>query len=102
MDVFARWGGEECVILLPRTNCHEGSALTERLRKSICEESRKEEINLTCSFGVTSFTGQDNEDSIMNRVDIALYKAKESGRNVVVVECNPNPVCIAQSHLPVH
>ncbi len=39
---------------------------------------------------------------IMNRVDIALYKAKESGRNVVVVECNPNPVCIAQSHLPVH
>lgn len=89
VDVFARWGGEEFVILLPRTHCHEASALAERLRKSICEESRMEEINLTCSFGVTSFTDQDNEDSIMNRVDIALYKAKENGRNVVVAACNP-------------
>ncbi|MHB1404277.1 MAG: GGDEF domain-containing protein, partial [Desulfitobacteriaceae bacterium] len=88
VDVFARWGGEEFVILLPQTNCKEASALAERLRKSIYNKSFKKEMNLTCSFGVTSFSSQDDEDSIMDRVDMALYKAKESGRNVVVTECN--------------
>jgi len=44
----------------------------------------KKGIALTCSFGVTSFSGQDDEELIMDRVDRALYKAKGSGRNVVV------------------
>lgn len=85
-DVFARWGGEEFVILLPQTDCKEAAAIAERLRRLICRESLKKEMTLTCSFGVTSFSSQDDEDSIMNRVDRALYKAKESGRNVVVTE----------------
>jgi len=76
VDVFARWGGEEFVILLPETNCQEASALAERLRKSICKESMKNGMALTCSFGVTSFSSQDDEDLIMDRVDTALYKAK--------------------------
>lgn len=88
VDVFARWGGEEFVILLPQTNCKEASALAERLRKSIYKESVKKEMALTCSFGVTAFSSQDDEDLIMDRVDRALYKAKGSGRNVVVSECN--------------
>ena|GEM_PF-1937726 len=91
VDVFARWGGEEFVILLPQTNCQEASALAERLRKSICKESMKNiGMALTCSFGVTSFCSEDDEDLIMDRVDRALYKAKGNGRNVVVSEYNLN------------
>ena len=84
VDIFARWGGEEFVILLPQTNCEDSSALAERLRTSIYKEFAKKEMALTCSFGVTSFCSQDDEDSIMERVDKALYKAKKCGRNVVV------------------
>ncbi|HBV87269.1 MAG TPA: hypothetical protein DEF42_11615 [Desulfosporosinus sp.] len=91
VDVFARWGGEEFVILLPETNCQEASALAERLRKSIYNESMRNGMALTCSFGVTSFSSQDDEHLMMDRVDKALYKAKGSGRNiVVVVEDNVN------------
>lgn len=86
VDVFARWGGEEFVILLPQTNCQEASALAERLRKTICKESMMKGFALTCSFGVSSFCNQDNEELIMERVDRALYKAKEKGRNIVVSE----------------
>jgi len=86
VDIFARWGGEEFVILLPQTNCTEASVLAERLRKTIWKESSKINIVLTCSFGVTSFSN-DDEHSIMERVDRALYRAKKSGRNVVVSEC---------------
>ena len=88
VDVFARWGGEEFVILLPQTHCREASALAERLRDSIYKASLKKEMNLTCSFGVTAFFSQDDQELLMERVDRALYKAKESGRNIVVTECN--------------
>ena len=88
VDVFARWGGEEFVILLPQTHCQEASALAERLRTLIYKESLKKEMDLTCSFGVTSFLSQDDQELIMERVDRALYKAKEGGRNIVVTEYN--------------
>lgn len=88
VDVFARWGGEEFVILLPQTHCQEASALAERLRALIYKESLKKEMDLTCSFGVTSFLSQDDQELIMERVDRALYKAKEGGRNIVVTEYN--------------
>lgn len=86
VDLFARWGGEEFVILLPQTDCEEASALAERLRQLIYLESLKKEISITCSFGVTSSCSEDDEGSIMERVDKALYRAKECGRNVVVAE----------------
>lgn len=92
VDIFARWGGEEFVILLPQTNCSEASALAERLRKVIFKESSKKSIMITCSFGVTSFSGdRDDIHSLMNRVDMALYRAKKNGRNMVVnANCDHN------------
>lgn len=89
VDVFARWGGEEFIILLPQTRGEEATALAERLRKLIYKESMQKEMAITCSFGVTSFSSRDDKDLIMDQVDRALYKAKESGRNVVVSVCNP-------------
>lgn len=92
MDIFARWGGEEFVILLPQTHCKEATALAERIRDTIYKDSLKKKMDLTCSFGVTSFSNQDDQELILERVDRALYKAKERGRNLVVTECNSQGV----------
>ena len=89
VDIFARWGGEEFIILLPQTNCTEATATAERLRDVIWKEFSKKNVVITCSFGVTSYSSSgDDRYSIMNRVDMALYSAKRSGRNVVVTECD--------------
>lgn len=84
-DIFARWGGEEFVVLLPQTERQEAFTIAERLRGLISKENTEKEIDLTCSFGVTSLLPEDNEDSIMNRLDSALYKAKEKGRDKVIL-----------------
>jgi len=96
VDVFARWGGEEFVILLPQTHCKEATALAERLRNSIYKESLRKEMALTCSFGVTAFSSQDDKHLVMERVDRALYKAKDSGRNIVISECQPRLMSLVQ------
>ena len=80
-DVLARIGGEEFIILLPDTSLSDAGQLAERVRKSV-EDFPFEEIGkLTISLGVTEFTQTDNHESILKRVDSALYLAKENGRN---------------------
>jgi diguanylate cyclase (GGDEF)-like protein len=82
-DIFARWGGEEFVILMPSTNINEAKTAVENLRKKV-EQIRLENIsNITASFGVTQFLEHDNEEEIFKRADKALYMAKENGRNCV-------------------
>jgi diguanylate cyclase (GGDEF)-like protein len=82
-DIFARWGGEEFVVLMPSTNINEAKIAVENLRKKV-EQIRLENIsNITASFGVTQFLEHDNEEEIFKRADKALYMAKENGRNCV-------------------
>lgn len=83
-DVAGRYGGEEFVILLPFTKLEEAKMVAERLRKSI--ETKKfdignKKINITISLGVAEYKGKD----FIENADKALYKAKESGRNKVIV-----------------
>jgi diguanylate cyclase (GGDEF)-like protein len=84
-DAFARWGGEEFVILSESTNSKEAYLLAERLRKDIESFSFDIPDKVTCSFGVSEYMTGDTPLSIVKRADDALYKAKESGRNTV---CN--------------
>ncbi len=84
-DVFVRWGGEEFVCMLPDTSIQNAKSLAEFLRKIVEEHIFKEELRVTCSFGVAEFNANDTEESILNRADKALYKAKENGRNRVEV-----------------
>jgi diguanylate cyclase (GGDEF)-like protein len=84
INTFARWGGEEFLILLPDTALSEASALAERLRIIIAQAPILESLPVTCSFGVTQFTSQDDEKSFLKNVDTALYQAKDGGRNMVV------------------
>lgn len=82
-DSLARWGGEEFVILSPGITIENTSLLAERLRQNIAKHSYAHGSVVTSSFGVTTFREGDNADTLLQRVDRALYKAKNSGRNRV-------------------
>lgn len=83
-DIFARWGGEEFLIVLPETSKERAVMLAEKLRTTIENHSFGKIENITCSFGVTALQKDDSLQSLLKRVDMLLYKAKESGRNKVV------------------
>jgi len=83
-DLLARWGGEEFIIVLPETNHAQAKALAEKLRLIIEKHHFVITAKLTCSFGVTQLHKDDNEASLLKRVDTALYSAKDSGRNRVI------------------
>lgn len=84
-DTVARYGGEEFVVLM--ANCDLASAVTlaERIRGELAA-SRIEPLSapITASFGVAELQEGETGDSLINRADEALYKAKQSGRNRVV------------------
>ncbi len=83
-DTFARWGGEEFMILLPHTDLDGAYKVAQKMRVSI--ESLKFSYipHVTSSFGVIACSKNMSSIDIINGVDEALYEAKESGRNRVV------------------
>ncbi len=84
-DTLARWGGDEFTIIMPHTNRPQAVEITERIRKSISDEELIPEVELSCSFGVASFTRKvKGVDQFISAADKALYKAKNSGKNVVM------------------
>ncbi|MFT5693051.1 MAG: diguanylate cyclase (GGDEF)-like protein/PAS domain S-box-containing protein [Oceanicoccus sp.] len=82
-DICARWGGEEFVVILPETNIRQARVIAEKKRLMIANESFDGKINISCSIGVTEFKKTDDFDSFIKRLDLALYEAKNSGRNCV-------------------
>jgi diguanylate cyclase (GGDEF)-like protein len=85
-DIVARWGGEEFMILLTETLINDGFEKINKLRELIelAHLSTSVEKPITVSFGITSFQNGDTKNDITKRVDIALYEAKNNGRNMVV------------------
>lgn len=90
-DTIARIGGEEFAIILPYCNSHEAQDLADHVRsrlslKSLIIRRTSQDIGIiTASFGVTQLIdGEDTED-LIQRADEALYEAKRSGRNRVVL-----------------
>ncbi|MFT5396684.1 MAG: diguanylate cyclase (GGDEF)-like protein/PAS domain S-box-containing protein [Gammaproteobacteria bacterium] len=88
-DVNSRTGGEEFCVLLSNTNIKDAGRFAERVRKSISEIIVYEDGNkivITASIGVVKYNSSDKDiNSIWERADKALYQAKDSGRNCVVV-----------------
>jgi diguanylate cyclase len=83
-DFIARFGGEEFVLLIPNTPVREGMALLEKLRKAIeaCPFHFKgEPVTITVSMGLTAFRAGERNESVLQRADQALYRAKDEGRN---------------------
>lgn len=88
-DVLCRYGGEEFLIMLPHTGEQESMVVAERLRQSVISlpvnVDEIEPISVTVSFGVaTSMDGGEPEQTVIERADQALYKAKNGGRNQVI------------------
>lgn len=89
-DLFGRIGGEEFSILLQNTSDKDALAIAEKMREGIEETpyilKNKEQIHFTVSIGISSMRETYNEFSdLMKVADKALYKAKETNRNKVVV-----------------
>ena len=94
-DIPSRYGGEEFTILLPNTSLEEATLVAERLRSQIekkkinIEDYRVDNvssISVTISIGVSQFNNKMKEpEELYRSADSALYRAKESGRNRVIV-----------------
>lgn len=79
-DVLARWGGEEFVIVAP-SSLEEAAALAGKLLERVREHDFTHVGRVTVSAGISSLHYRDTLDTLMRRVDRALYDAKESGRD---------------------
>jgi len=82
-DNLARWGGEEFMLLLPQTEAHEAQPLAERLRRQVAEAGWADLPAVTLSLGVAQYRPGESADDLTRRVDDALYRAKNQGRNRV-------------------
>jgi diguanylate cyclase len=82
-DIFARIGGEEFAVLLPATTTDKVYNLAQKLR--VLVEEYKGVTPITTSIGLIQYEKGDDERSIYKRADFALYKAKDGGRNKVVL-----------------
>jgi diguanylate cyclase (GGDEF)-like protein len=89
IDLAGRWGGEEFALLLPGTDHEGGRRLAERIRALVEARPLKgpdgEPIRVTASFGVASFPELSNQKDLVAAADAALYEAKRSGKDRVVV-----------------
>ncbi len=90
-DIAARFGGDEIALILPKTDLQQAELLAERLREKIrqapfiCENQT---VQVTCSFGISGGKGEalsENPLDLFKQADVALYRAKNSGRDRVEV-----------------
>jgi diguanylate cyclase (GGDEF)-like protein/PAS domain S-box-containing protein len=84
-DVLCRWGGEEFMVLAPKNDAAQAAQLAEILRGLIEGHDFGDGLQVTASFGVTSHICGESVEVFVNRVDTALYQAKNDGRNRVAV-----------------
>lgn len=94
-DIVARYGGEEFAVLLPETTTDIAITIAEKLRQLINSKpyiGDDLKVNITSSFGVHGFNGHKDEklSELMIKADRALYKAKNYGRNRVVLYSDIN------------
>lgn len=82
-DFLARWGGEEFILVCPDTTIEQAQIVAELLRKKLEASLLHEDIRVTASFGVSSLS-QPDLDHLFKNADLALYDAKNQGRNRVV------------------
>jgi diguanylate cyclase (GGDEF)-like protein len=85
-DSFGRWGGEEFMVLAPETAGEEASELAEKIRRVLGTHPFEKAGAVTVSCGITQFRKKEDLNSFIKRADDALYRAKDQGRNRVVVE----------------
>lgn len=91
IDMACRYGGEEFVVLMPDTDLESAQVVANRLHRAIGGTPVKAtvpegELKVTCSIGLASTRAGDDADKLLKRADDALYEAKKSGRDRVVLQ----------------
>jgi diguanylate cyclase (GGDEF)-like protein len=84
-DIVIRYGGEEILIAMPKTNAKDACVKMEHIRKIIEEHKFHENIKLTISVGVCEYSGTEVEEFVQ-KADKLLYMAKKLGRNRVMCQ----------------
>ena len=87
-DTVARFGGEEFIILLPDTPLPDAQKALVRLQRELTRRiflHEHEKVLITFSAGVTDFRPEDNQAGVIRRADEAMYQAKKTGKNRVVI-----------------
>ncbi|GFD67232.1 GGDEF domain-containing protein [Alteromonas sp. KUL106] len=88
-EFIARWGGEEFVMLLPETSIQDVDKKLNEIRTKLAAmpfKFKQEKVKITASFGATCFSENDTTESVFERADDYLYRAKRNGRNLVVTD----------------
>lgn len=87
-DYLIRFGGEEFLIVLPETNQSDAIDISRRIKTHFEDQyittSEGLNITVTASFGVSSFSRKDNEETLISKADTMLYHAKNNGRNCIM------------------
>lgn len=94
-DLVARWGGEEFLVLLPKTNLKQGITVAEEIREKVANGSFKHagvEHKVTLTLGVASYTCDSKFQETLQHADKALYEGKQLGRNRVVSADGSYPI----------
>lgn len=88
-DIFARWGGEEFVILLSHTNIEQATSLANKLCVAIASHTFPCVDKVTASFGVAQYIIGTAKNDLLSSCDKVLYESKHNGRNRVTAACYP-------------
>jgi diguanylate cyclase (GGDEF)-like protein len=84
-DIFARWGGDELILMTPETNSRGAAVLAESIRNLIDSFTFSEIGSVTCSFGIAEFTSGKSKQELIIAAEKALNQSKLNGRNCVAV-----------------
>lgn len=86
-DIVARWGGEEFLVLLPKTNIEQATSVAESIRETIANKPIHHdgvEHKVTLTLGIASYSANSSFEETIQLADKALYEGKEQGRNRVI------------------
>jgi len=93
LDVAARYGGEEMILMLPGANAEEAAKVADKIRKVIADkvyDHEKGSFSTSISMGVAQVMPEDKEiEQPIERADKAMYEAKQSGKNKVMIALPP-------------
>lgn len=88
-DKFARFGGEEFLILMPHADVKAALVAAEKIRKNIESlqfKVREKTFSVTASFGIAQLNSADDTNSLIERADKAMYEAKKDGKNRISID----------------
>jgi diguanylate cyclase (GGDEF)-like protein len=90
-DLFARWGGEEFLLVFRDMRGLEARTIAERLRERVASHQWPQGLQVTCSFGIAEWHRGEDLNEGVRRADEAMYRAKKGGRNRVELQLETAP-----------